>query len=437
MRYHGGMAVNPKKFVRKVLPAASTKLAEETYRKSRIRTMQLRYGYPARDLQIIAVTGTNGKTTTCMMLNTILKTAGYKTAMFTTAVVEVDGKQQINTRHRTVPITSELIKFFKDARDTGADYVVLEVTSHALHQHKILNIPIEVSVMTNLSQDHLDYHGTMEEYAAMKARLFNTYLSPTYCVLNYDDSKFDYFEKQSVGLVHSYGEKRGSDVRIGSVKSTKKGTSFTLQYEGDKAEVNLPMIGTFNIANATAAATTALTLGLKLQTIAKGLGKLPQIPGRMQSVDAGQPFTVLVDYAVTPDALEKALVSLQVSTKGNVHLVFGATGDRDKGKRPQMGEIAAKHADKIFLTDDETYTEDPDSIRKAVMKGIKKGRGASKTKEIADREKAIEAALKIAKKDDIVYVTGIGHQDSRNMGGKLEKWDEVKIIKQLLKKHKD
>jgi UDP-N-acetylmuramoyl-L-alanyl-D-glutamate--2,6-diaminopimelate ligase len=430
------MAMNPKKVVRKVLPSAGTKVAEETYRKSRIHAMQMRYGYPARDLQIIGVTGTNGKTTTCMMINSMLKNAGYKTALFTTAVVEVDGKQEVNTRHTTVPITSELLSFFKKAKDSSADYVVLEVTSHALHQHKVMNVPIEVAVFTNLSQDHLDYHGSMEEYTAMKARLFNRYLNPTYCVLNRDDPKYGYFEKQSVGLPQTYGEKNGSDVRISDVKASKKGTEFQLSLDGEKATVQLPMIGMFNVSNAAAAAATGSVLGLKLSTIATGLSKMDQVPGRMQPVEAGQSFGVFVDYAVTPDALEKALVSLQVSTKGRVLAVFGATGDRDKDKRPKMGEAVAKHADKIYLTDDETYTEAPAAIRKMVMKGIKKGKGISKTKEISDREKAIAAALKAAKKDDIVYVTGIGHQDSRNMGGKLEPWNEVETIKKLLKNHK-
>lgn len=428
--------MNPKKVVRKVLPSAGTKIAEETYRKSRIRTMQMRYGFPARDLQIIGVTGTNGKTTTCMMINSMLKSAGYQTAMYTTAVVEVNGKKEINTRHRTVPITGELIRFFKDAKDTGADFVILEVTSHALHQHKVMNIPIEVAVFTNLSQDHLDYHGTMEEYAAMKSRLFNHYLNPTYCVLNRDDAKYGYFEKQSVGLVQSYGEKKGSNVQVREIKANKNGMKFTLAIDGQKAAVDLPMPGMFNVSNAAAAAATGSVLGLKLETIAKGLSSVEQVPGRMQPVEAGQQFKVFVDYAVTPDALEKALVSLQVSTKGKVHVVFGATGDRDKDKRSKMGEIAAKHADKIFLTDDETYTEDPATIRKMVLKGIKTGKGTSKTKEIGDRKKAIAAALKNAKKDDIVYVTGIGHQDSRNMGGKLEPWNEVKVITKILNNNK-
>ena len=434
MRYDRGM--NPKKFVRKVLPSTGIKAAEESYRKNRIRAMQVRYGYPARNLRVIAVTGTNGKTTTCMYINAMLKSSGYKTAMFTTAVVEIAGKSELNRRHTTVPVTADLLRFLKMAKDNEVDFVVLEVTSHALHQHKMLNIPVDVAVMTNLSQDHLDYHGTMEEYAAMKARLFNGYMNPNYCVLNHDDDRFKYYLKQSVGAVSSYGHAKDCNVQIKAIKQRADGSSFSLKIDGQKTTVRTKLPGEFNVFNATAAAAAGTVLGLQAQQIAKGIESLESVPGRMQRVEAGQDFTVLVDYAVTADALEQALVSLQTMGGGKVLLVFGATGDRDKTKRPKMGEVAAQHADYIFLTDDETYTEDPATIRKAVMKGIKTAGGVKKTKEVPDRKEAIEQVLKKAKKGDIVYCTGIGHQDSRNMGGTTEPWSEVKVITKLLKLQK-
>lgn len=426
--------MNPKKFVRKVLPAGSVKAAEETYRKSRIRAMQTRYGYPARDLQVIAITGTNGKTTTCTLMNAMLKSAGYKTAMFTTASVEVAGEYEPNTRHTTVPKTADLLQFLQRAKNAEVDYVVLEVTSHALHQHKVLNIPIEVAVMTNISQDHLDYHGSMEEYVAMKARLFNNYLQPMYCVLNSDDAKYNYFAKQSVGLVTSYGVKRNAEVVLSAVETDVSGTQFTLKINGKKAQVNLNLIGDFNAYNAAAAAGAGAVLGLSAAQISKGLASLDKVPGRMQVVDTKTNYNVIVDYAVTSDALEKSLQTLRTLTNNRILLVFGATGDRDTDKRPKMGKVAAAYADKIFLTDDETYTEDPAQIRKQVLAGIKEAKGVKKTKEIGDRKKAIAAALREAKKGDIVLCTGIGHQDARNMGGKLVTWDEVGVIKKALKK---
>lgn len=425
--------INPKNIVRKVLPQGATRLAEESYRRSRRVLTHARYGFPARNARVIAVTGTNGKTTTCMMINAILKSAGFKTAMFTTAIIEVAGKAEPNLRHTTVPVTADLLNFFRKARRADVDFIVLEVTSHALHQHKLRGIPIEVAVMTNLTQEHLDYHGTMERYAAAKARLFNGYMQPTYCVLNHDDEWFNYFSKQSIGACTSYGQKGGTDVKISALKLTPNGTDFELEIDGKKTPVHLNLVGEFNVYNAVAAAAGTNVLGITPEKIAKGLATLTAVPGRMENVSAGQNFTVLVDYAYTPDALEKSLKTVRAISNGKILLVFGATGDRDKTKRPVMGEVAARHADRLFLTDDETYTEDPTAIRKEVMAGIIKAKGQKKTTEVDDRREAIKLAFKEAKKGDVVLLTGIGHQDYRNMGGKKLPWDERKIAKELLK----
>lgn len=204
---------------------------------------------------------------------------------------------------------------------------------------------------------------------------------------------------------------------------------------GEKAIIlHTKLAGLFNIYNASAAAGAGLVLGLSHEAIAKGIDGLELVPGRMESIDAGQDFTVWVDYAVTPDALQKVLETGQQATKNKVSIVFGATGDRDKAKRPIMGAIAAKHADQIYLTDDETYTEDPETIRQAVYKGIEQASGQLKTKIIADRRQAIEAAFNNAQKGDVVILAGIGHQDSRSMAGKDIPWDERQIAREILKK---
>ena len=427
--------VNPKKLARKVLPGSGVKLAEESYRRSRLLLTQARYGFPARDLRIIAVTGTNGKTTTCMLINAMLKSAGYRTAVLTTAIYEMDGKSEINKNHRTVPLTADLFNFFKTAKQKQVDFVILEVTSQALQQHKMRGIPVEVAVMTNLTQDHLDYHGTMQNYAAAKARLFNAYMDPNYCVLNRDDQWFKYFERQCVGAVTTYGQSRGSEVAIGAIKPTKTGSDFTRNIEGKPVKISLQLPGTFNVYNAAAAAAVGCELGLTADKIAKGLASLTGVPGRMERVDAGQNFTVLVDYAITPDALAQAIQAVRPNA-GRVLVVFGATGDRDKSKRPLMGHAAADYADLIYLTDDETYTEDSEAIRQAVYEGIVQAKGKAKTKTIPDRREAIKAAFKDAKKGDVVLLTGLGHQDSRNMGGKNVPWNEHKVAIELLKKSK-
>ncbi len=427
--------MNPKKVVRKMVPTGGVKLAEESYRRSRLLVTQARYGFPARDLRIIAVTGTNGKTTTAMFINAMLKSVGYKTAMLTTAIYEMDGVAKPNHNHRTVPVTSELFAFFKTAKQKQVDYVIMEATSQALHQHKLRGIPIEIAVMTNLTQDHLDYHGNMHNYAAAKARLFNQYMNPSYCVLNRDDEWFEYFKKRCVGVTSTYGTKRGSDVAVSDIVAKSEGSDFVLTIDGLKSKVAIKLPGAFNVANAAAAAAVGQWLGLTSAKIAKGLGALEFTPGRMELIKAGQPFSVVVDYAVTPDALANVLQTLRATTKGKLMIVFGATGDRDRTKRPLMGEAVGRAADKIFLTDDETYTEDAAKIRADVYVGIKQAKATAKTEVIDDRKTAIKSAFAQARKGDTVLLTGIGHQNSRNMGGIEEPWDERAVAKKLLSKY--
>lgn len=425
--------MNPKKLVRKLLPKGAIKAAEETYRKGRVYALQAAHRHPAKNLRVIMVTGTNGKTSTTMLINAMLTSSGYKTAMFTTAVIEIAGVAEPNQTHRTVVLTAELIKLLQRAKKAEVDFVVLEVTSMALHQHKLLGIPVEIAVMTNLTQDHLDYHKTMENYAAAKARLFGVYSHPKQVVLNYDDAWYDYFKEQSIAPTVSYGVHKASQARISDIHLGTKGSTWVVSEHGKQLKLKSNLTGDFNVYNATAAAVVGMLLGLSLKQIQAGIAALKAVPGRMELVDAGQPFTVLVDYAVTPDALENVLTAARgIAKKGRVIIVFGATGDRDKTKRPIMGRVAAQHADFTVLTDDETYTEDPRSIRAAVRAGLVAAKG--NFVEIGDRKKAIKAAFAEAKRGDVVILTGIGHQDSRNMGGKLVPWNEHEIAKKLLQK---
>lgn len=349
--------------------------------------------------------------------------------MYTTASIEVAGRSELNRSHRTVPLTADLVRFFRRAKDAGVDYVVLEVTSQALHQFKLDGTPVEVAVMTNLTQDHLDYHKTMEAYAEAKARLF-TDLKPQSSLLNRDDAWYPFFARRAKGLVRTYGQDPEASLCITNLKQAPTGSDWMAG--ALKLHTHLP--GLFNVYNATAAAGVGTLLQIDEQAIIRGVQALEAVPGRMQRVDAGRNFAVYVDYAHAPDAIDKALQAAKSVATGKVHIVFGATGDRDKAKRPLMGEIAAKRADFIYLTDDETYTENGDVIRQAVMDGIKAAGGAEKTVEIADRRKAIEAALKAAKKGDAVLLAGIGHQDYRNMGGKAQPWVEADVVRQILRK---
>lgn len=409
---------------------------EEGYRRGRVQLVSAKYGNPAKNLRVIAVTGTNGKTTTVNYINEILKEAGLKTAMFSTALIEIDGQTKLNDLNATVASTERMQQFFRDAKRAKVDYVVLEITSHALHQHKLATVPIEAAVMTNLTQDHLDYHKTMENYAQAKSKLFRG--EPKFIVLNRDDEWFDYFNQFHAGAQKiTYGEHDDAEAKIDYFKLYKKGSEATIVIDHQtKLNLATALPGKFNVYNMAAAASTAYLLGMKLTDIVEGVANLEGIPGRFERVAEGSGHDVIVDYAHTPDALEKLLQSVKSVTKNRVILVFGATGDRDKGKRPIMGEIAAKYADRIILTDEESYNEDPQAIRDQVREGIEAGKGSSKMTEIADRHEAIEKALSIAAKNDTVLITGMGHEQYRIVGGERLPWNDGDVVREILAKSK-
>jgi UDP-N-acetylmuramoyl-L-alanyl-D-glutamate--2,6-diaminopimelate ligase len=425
-----------KKLIRSIVPTNLVGLLEKTYRWCRGYFWQARYGFPARGMRVIAVTGTNGKTTTCSYINEVIKAGGYKTAVFTTAFSEIRGAYEASHTTYTLEKQSFAQRFFSQAKNAGVDWVILEVTSHALDQGRIMGVPVELAVVTNLSQEHLDYHKTMQKYALAKSRLLTDY-GAQHAVLNADDKWFEFFRDSSSAEVFSFGKKKGSDAHLTSVKFTRKESTATIVHDRKSVRFATKLLGEFNIYNASAAVSIGLLLGIDRRRIAEGVLALEQVDGRMERIDEGQDFTVLVDFAVTPDAIQKGLESLQKISNGKVRIVFGATGDRDKAKRPLMGQIAAEYADLIYLTDDETYTEDPKAIREAVYEGIKQAKGEKKTTIIADREKAIAQALKDAKKGDVVLLTGMGPEDSRNLGGKLTPWDEREVAKKLLLKSRE
>lgn len=416
---------------RKLLPQPVVRLLEDGYRKSRVHMVSARYGYPARDLKVIAVTGTNGKTTVSNYINEIFKAAGFTTAMFSTAVIEIKGERKINDLNATVATTQQMQKFFRDARKGDVDYVVLEVTSHALDQHKLATVPIECAVMTNLTQDHLDYHRTMDTYAAAKAKLFAG--QPRFIVLNADDEWYGFFNEYEAGEHKiSYGTSEQADCRISQVKLYKKGSEARVVFDHNtKLDLATSLPGKYNVYNMTAAACAAYLMYVKLDAIQDGIANLEGVPGRFEYVDIDKPYDVIVDYAHTPDALEKLLEAVKGVTKNRVMLVFGACGDRDKGKRPIMGRIAAERADRIFLTDEESYNEDPQAIRDMLRQGIEEVSGGAKMEEIADRREAISKAMNVARKGDVVLITGMGHEQFRIVNGERLPWNDGEVVKEL------
>lgn len=424
------------KSARNMLPEGAIKRLEANYRSGRSKILSTFYGQPARKLRVIAVTGTNGKTTTVNYLNEILKEAGYITAMFTTANIEIAGVQNINTLNATVGTTARMQRFFRDAKHKKAEFVLLEATSHALDQYKIAGIPIEMAIMTNLTQDHLDYHHTIENYAEAKAKLFE--MKPKFMVLNSDDEWFDYFNKYSAqDQKITYGSNSTAEVRIDQVKLYKKGSEAHLTIDNNvELEIATNLPGKFNVYNMVAATAGAYLLGVSLESIQEGIANLEGIPGRFERVTEATDYDVIVDYAHTPDALEKLLETAKSIAKNRTILVFGACGDRDKIKRPVMGEIASRLADRVIVTDEEPYSEDPNIIRAAIIEGTKKNdKIPAHVEEIADRRQAIKKALKTAKKDDIILITGMGHEQFMIVNGERVPWNDAEVVRELLKEN--
>jgi UDP-N-acetylmuramoyl-L-alanyl-D-glutamate--2,6-diaminopimelate ligase len=391
----------------------------------------IRYGFPARSMHVIIITGTNGKTTTVAYVTKILQAAGLRVGASTTAFYQIGDEFELNERNMTTDNVFKVQELIARMKKAGCQYLVLEVTSHGLEQHRVWGIPCDVAVMTNLTQDHLDYHGTMEKYAAAKAKLFKR--EPKFTVLNHDDEWFEYFnqfaaEQQKI----TYGSSEDAECRIVSAKLRRSGTdmSFLIDHQ-TKIETGTLLPGKFNVYNAAAAVATAYVLQVDIDHIQTGIESLEGVPGRQERVEIDKPYDVIVDYAHTPDAMTQLLESLKELTKSRLILVFGATGDRDKAKRPVMGQIAAKLADRIVLTDDEPYYEDPATVRGMVMEGIKDAGGEAKTDEVGDRREAIKKALKIARRGDIVVITGMGHEKFRVEQGKHIPWNDSEVVKEL------
>jgi UDP-N-acetylmuramoyl-L-alanyl-D-glutamate--2,6-diaminopimelate ligase len=423
---------NPaKKLVRKVLKGKVLRTVEDEYRLARASFANARFNWPARGMRVIMITGTNGKTTTAHFLFSILRAAGYSVGLSSTAEFRINDQVEANTTNMTVIDPVELRRQIASFKVHQVDFVILEATSQALDQHRLWGIPCEVAIMTNLTQDHLDYHKTMDNYAAAKAKLWQ--FEPKYSILNKDDEWFSYYKKVATGKLFTYGAK-SADITFKDYKAEGEHAKFTLELPEGKSVIKMALAGKYNMYNAVAAATAAVALKVSPEHIEEGIEALDGVSGRLEPVVVHKGRHVMVDYAHTPDGLEKVLGAVQDMTKGNLWLVFGACGDRDKTKRPIMGKIAGRLADKIVVTDEESYSEDPAKIRHAVIEGVKKARGGEgKMVEIADRKKAIKHALDNAKKGDLILITGLGHEQFRVEQGKKIRWNDADVVKKLLR----
>jgi UDP-N-acetylmuramoyl-L-alanyl-D-glutamate--2,6-diaminopimelate ligase len=394
-------------------------------------------GFPARGMNIIGVTGTDGKSTTATMIATVLRSSGKKVAVMTTIATDYgDGAgEQTNPDHMTTPSAKVLINSLKRVRAAQVDWLVLETSSHALAQHRVFGVPYSVAVFTNLSHEHLDYHKTFERYRDAKRMLFKNVSRNSKGlqtgIVNADDPVADYFISDSINVI-TYGIDKG-DLRAQDIKLHSGGSRYRLDAEGKQYRIDCHVPGRFNVYNSLAAVATGKLLGLTKAEIEKGIASLRGVAGRMNVIESPKGFHVYIDYAVTPAALENVLKTVKETTKGSVRVVFGATGDRDKKKRPIMGRIAAELADNIYLTDDETHSEDPAAIRTEVYEGIVQAGGADKCQEFDDRGNAIRAALNDSVSGDSVILAGLGHQTTRNMNDIDEPWSDTEFVKNSLK----
>jgi UDP-N-acetylmuramoyl-L-alanyl-D-glutamate--2,6-diaminopimelate ligase len=394
------------------------------------------WGSPWQRLHLVGVTGTNGKTTTVALIRHLFAARGPAATLGTLGVTGPDGKLRPAAAALTTPGPVELAQRLAELADEGVKTVALEASSHALDQHRLDGVRFNAVVFTNLSQDHLDYHGTLEAYRAAKLRLVDLLASDGVAVVNAADSAWDGIATPSMvrfAVIGSEGTSPADDAgragttpcdlqaRVRSVSA--HGSSFELLWQGRSALVDLPLPGQFNIENATAAAAVALAAGYGLDDVAARLASAPAVPGRLEVV-VDAPFTVLIDFAHTPDALDRVLAMLRPLTQGRLVVVFGAGGDRDRTKREPMARAVGRWADRVWLTSDNPRSEDPDAILDDLAVGLS---GSSVHRQV-DRRRAIEGALAEAQPGDVVVLAGKGHERTQELAGRRLPFDEREIV---------
>lgn len=385
----------------------------------------VRYGFPGKKLRVVGITGTNGKTTTAFMTWQMLNYAGFKTGLMTTVAWGVE-ELQPELNHMTTVDAITLNSRIATLQKQGAEFLVLEVTSHALAQFRTLGIPIEIAVFTNLTHDHLDYHKTVANYRAAKGKLIK---KAKFSILNADDPATTYYKKLTSNYT-TYGIKKG-DHRATDIKLNVSGVEYSM----DSLNITTQIPGEFNVYNSMAAALVGQKVGLNDTQIVEGIKSLQSVEGRMNVIDGGQPFTVIVDYAHAPDALEKVFASVR-GHKGKIISVHGGAGRRDPSTRPIRGEILAKNSDIVIITEDDSRDEDPEKIASGFIQGAtKQGKvlGKDLFKEL-DRGKAIELAIKKAKKGDLVLILGKGHEKTILRADGPHDFEDIKVVKEILNK---
>jgi len=387
-------------------------------------------GDPARSLRLVGVTGTNGKTTTAYLVDAALRAAGETTGLLGT--VEYRLGNRVAEAVRTTPEASDLQALFRQMADAGCTHAVLEVSSHSLALKRVHGLEFEVAVFTNLTRDHLDFHGDMDAYFAAKRVLFESLLRPDgRAVVNADDDRAAELVRASRGRVWTYSLERDADLVGEDVRLSLEGTRFRARTPAGPLEIETPLLGRFNVLNALGAIGAALALGVPKDAVQRGIASLRGVPGRMERIHAGQDFTVLVDYAHTDDALKNLLETVRGLKPRRVITVFGCGGDRDRSKRPLMGAVAARLSDVVILTSDNPRTEPPESILEEIRRGIPPARSLD-TQVIPDRKEAIARALEMGREGVVVVIAGKGHESTQVLRDRTVPFDDRQVARDIL-----
>ncbi len=401
------------------------------------------HGFPARSLKVIGVTGTDGKTTTVNLIWTILSAAGFPTSMISTVNARIGSQVYDTGLHTTTPDAPDVQRYLAQMLQEGSEYVVLEATSHGLAQHRVTGCEFDVAVVTNITHEHLDFHGTYAEYRAAKARLFEGLAqsyrkpnTPKAAILNADDSSYEFLKQFPADARITYALHARADVQATQVRHTPGGLEIRVSTLLGGAVLRSPLVGEFNVHNILAAVAAAVSQGVSLEAIREGVAALSGIKGRMEAVDEGQDFLAMVDFAHTPNALRRALETARRLVPGKVIVVFGSAGLRDREKRPMMGRVAGQLADRIVITAEDPRTEDLGEIMEQIAvacraEGREEGRDFWK---IGDRGEAIQFAVDMAEEGDVVIAAGKGHEQSMCFGTVEEPWSDHDALRRALRR---
>lgn len=381
------------------------------------------FGHPEKKLKIIGLTGTNGKTTTTYLIRQILMLKGCRCDLIGTNQIII-GDEVIESS-RTTPESFDLFEIFAKMAESGGEYVVMEVSSHSLELDRVYGVTFETAVLTNITQDHLDFHKTMDNYANAKAKLFAMSKS---AAVNTDSDYADVMIKNAAGKVVTYSIETKSDVQATNIRMSERGVIFEIAPGGQKQEMRLGIPGRFSVYNALAAICACMNVGIEMTDIEKGLVLAKSVKGRIEVVHTNTPYTVIIDYAHTPDGMENIISAVRAFAKARVITVFGCGGNRDASKRPKMGLIAEELSDIAVVTSDNPRCEQPMDIIKDILSGMKKDNHTV----VENRREAIRYAMEIAQKDDIIILAGKGHETYQEIDHVKHDFDERKVVREIL-----